>query len=101
MERAVRTFQGQLRVLKFHFERGIKQLLPCSHPLFSWLVVWTSEMLNKFKVKSDGRTVYERLTNHTCKHSIVGFGESVQWQQIQDKNARDKVNGDWRDGIFL
>ena len=101
MERAVRTFQGQLRVLKFHFERRIGKLLPCSHPLFSWLVVWTSEMLNKFKVKSDGRTVYEKLTNHKCKHMIVGFGEHVQWQQIQDKNARDKVNGDWRDGIFL
>ena len=25
----------------------------------------------------------------------------MQWQQIQDKNARDKLNGDWRDGIFL
>ena len=58
-------------------------------------------MLNKFKVKSDGRTVYERFTSHKCKHSIVGFGESVQWQQIQDKNARGKVNGDWRDGVFL
>ena len=58
-------------------------------------------MLNKFKVKSDGRTVYERLTNHKCKHLVVGFGEYVQWQQIQDKNARDKVNGDWRDGVFL
>ena len=68
MERAVRTFQGQLRVLKFHFERGMKKLLPCVHPMFTWLVVWTSEMLNKFKVKSNGRTVYESLTNHKCKH---------------------------------
>ena len=31
----------------------------------------------------------------------IGFGESVQWQMTPNKNARDKVNGDFRDGIFL
>ena len=97
MERAVRSFQGQLRVLKFHFEKGIKRQMPSSCALFSWLVTWTSEVLNKFKVRDDGGTVYERVTKHRCKHLIVGFGESVQWQQMQDRqNARDKLTGDWR-----
>ena len=101
MERAVRSFQGPLRVLKFHSERGIKRQLPSSCALFSWLISWTSEVMNKFKVQSDGRTAYERITKHRCNDVVVGFGESVLWQQAQDKGARDKLEGDWRDGIFL
>ena len=58
-------------------------------------------MLSKFKIGSDGRTPYERITKHRCKHLIVGFGESVLWQQIPVKTARDKLEGDWRDGVFL
>ena len=46
MERAVRSFQGQLRVLKFHFEKGIKRQMPSSCAMFSWLVKWASEVLN-------------------------------------------------------
>ena len=101
MERAVRGFQGQLRVLKFHFEKGMRKQLPYNSAMFTWLVVWTSNVLNKFKVQDDGRTVYENITKHRCNHPVVGFGECVQWQQTQDKNARDKLEGDWREGIFL
>ena len=30
-----------------------------------------------------------------------GFGESVLWQMAPDKNNRDKLNGDFHDGLFL
>ena len=46
MERAVRSCQGQLRVLKFRFEKGIKRQMPSSCAMFSWLVTCTSEVLN-------------------------------------------------------
>jgi hypothetical protein len=57
--------------------------------------------LNKFRVGDDGKTAYERITKHACKHEVFGFGESVLWQMAPDKNNRDKLNGDFRDGIFL
>ena len=50
MERAVRSFQGHLRVLKFHFEKGIKRQMPSSCALFSWLVTWTSEPPKKIVI---------------------------------------------------
>ena len=69
--------------------------------MFSWLVARTAEVMNKYKLRSDGKTSYEKITGHSCKHPVFGFGESVIWQMAPDKNNRDKLNGDFRDGIFL
>ena len=101
MERAIRTYQGQLRTLKIYFEDNVKKQLPSGCAMFSWLIAWTSEIINKFKVQEDGKTAYESITKHKCNHMVIGFGESVQWQMTPNKNVRDKVNGDFRDGIFL
>ena len=101
MERAIRSWQSQMRTLKHYFETMVKRQLPSNCALFSWLVAWTAEVMNKFKVQSNGKTAYEQITKHKCNHWVFGFGESVQWQQTPDKNIRDKFNGDWRDGIFL
>ena len=57
--------------------------------------------MNKFKVQQDGRTAYEAITKHKCSHLVVGFGEHVHWQQTPQKPVPDKLDGDWRDGIFL
>ena len=46
IERAVRSFHGQLWVLKFHFEKGIKRQMPSSCAMLSWLATCTSEVLN-------------------------------------------------------
>ena len=36
VERAVRTWQGQLQTLKSHFEPGIDMKLPREHPILQW-----------------------------------------------------------------
>ena len=41
------------------------------------------------------------MTGHKCKHPVFGFGESIIWQVIPDKNNRNKFDGDFRDGVFL
>ena len=58
-------------------------------------------MINTFEVHGDGKTAYERITRHRCNHKVTGFVESFLWQIVPDKNARDKLNGDFRDGTFL
>ena len=59
------------------------------------------DALNKLRVHDGGKTAYERITRHRCNHTVIGFGESFPWQMSPDKTARDKLNSDFRDGIFL
>ena len=33
--------------------------------MFSWLVVWVAEVMNKFKMQEDGRTAYGAITKTT------------------------------------
>jgi hypothetical protein len=101
MENAVRRFQGHLRVFKHYFESKVKRQLPSDSAMFTWLIPWAAECLNKFKVGADGLTCYERITKHECKHEAFGFGESVMWQMAPDKTDRDKLDNGVRDGIFL
>ena len=46
----------------------------------SWLVSWSSEVLNRFKVQSNGRTSYEMATLHKCRHKVLAFAEKVYFQ---------------------
>ena len=69
--------------------------------MFSWLVTWTAESLSKFKVGSDGLTAYERIAKHKCGREAFGFCESVIWQMTPDKTDRNKLDSNFRDGIFL
>ena len=59
------------------------------------------DVLHKFQMPDDGKTAYGRITRRRCSHTVVGFGESVHGQMTPDKTARDKLNGDFRDGIFV
>ena len=55
----------------------------------------------KFKVGVDGRTAYERITKHRCKHFIVGFGEQVHFKTETIKTKRHKVDTEFAVGIFV
>ena len=101
MENAVKRFQGHIRVLKHYFESKIKRELKADCAMFTWLVVWAAESLNKFKVGSDGLTCYERITKHKCSHETFGFGESIIWQMAPDKTSSNKLDSEFCDGILL
>ena len=69
--------------------------------MFSLLVVWAAEVMNKFKVQEDGRFTYEAITKHKCTHLAVGFGELIRRHMAPAKPNPDKLDGDRCDGIFL
>ena len=69
--------------------------------MFSWLVVWAAEVINQLKVQEDRRTEHEAITTHKCTHLVVGFGDLIHWQMAVAKPNPDKLDGDWRDGIFV
>ena len=72
----------------------MKKMVPNGSPLSTWLVTWSADVSNKFRVEGSGRTAYELTTQHNCKHVVVGFGENVHFQHTQvDKNQYKKDVG--------
>jgi hypothetical protein len=94
VERAVRNWRDQYRTLRHHVEHRMKKTVPNGSPLSTWLVTWSADVINKFRVQGNGRTAYELTTQHKCKHLVVGFGEKVHFQHtLVDKNQYKKDVG--------
>ena len=79
----------------------MKARIEVNSVLFSWLIPYVTETMNKYKVGADGKTAYERITGHRCKHDVVGFGEVVDYILETDKNVRYKADSRVGKGIFL
>ena len=101
VERAVQTWQGQFRTLRHYIESRLNAKIPRDSAILQWLVVWSSDVLTKYKVHANGRTSYEMITGHRCKHQIVSFGERVHFKYAMDKNKRNKSESYWEIGYFL
>ena len=83
IERAVRNWRDQYRTLRHQIERRMKEPLPKNGALSSWLVTWAADVINKYRIQANGRTAFEMMTQHRCKHLSIGFGEKVFFQHTQ------------------
>ena len=101
MERSVRKWQDQLRTVKHYVESRIKRKIPPESALFTWLATFCAEIISKFLVGKNGRTAYEDITGHRCKHFVIGFAETVHFKLETKKANRQKADSDWDTGIFL
>jgi len=57
--------------------------------------------MNKYKVRSDGRNAYERITGHKCRQQVIGFAEHVDFIFETDKANLHKGDSRVKKGIFL
>ena len=48
-----------------------------------------------------GRTAYERIAGHKCKHMVCGFAESIDFILEPDKSNMHKGNSRVMRGTFL
>ena len=101
MENSVKIWQGQIRTIKHFVESKIGGRIEPGGALFSWLIPFCADIVNKFRVGNDGRTAYERITAHKCKVAQVGFGEVVDFKVETDKNNRLKADSEFSVGVFL
>ena len=101
MEDAVKIYGGQLRTMKHFFESKVKKQLKVEHAMCSWLIAWTSEVMNKYKARANGKTSDAMIAKHYCRHQVLGFWERELWQFTPDTNSRDKMNGDVKEGVLL
>ena len=63
MENSVKTFQGQLKVLKHYFTGRVKRHMPDDCALSLWLAPWVTESSNNISIAGDEknarRTIHE------------------------------------------
>ena len=80
VERAIRTWRDKFRTLRHYLEHRLKTKIGRDSAISSWLTSWAAEVLNRFKVQANGRTSYEMMTQHRCRHKVAAFGEKVHFQ---------------------
>ena len=76
-ERAVRSIEEQVRVLKIAFEANTGAELGVSHPGMAWLIEHAADCLNKGLVGADGRTGFERVRMRPYHGDLYEFGSVV------------------------
>ena len=101
MERAVRTWAGQFRTLKSHFEYETKIAIPLHHPLLQWMAWWAAGIYNRFAVRHHGRTAHEYGTGHKTKLPVACFGETVLWRKKRTTAELNKHDVEYSEGVFL
>ena len=101
MESTVRLWQEQPRTIKHDVESRFKQIIEIDSVLFSWLVPYVADTLNKYQIGVSGATAYENLTGHKCRPLVLGFGETVEHICETDKGNQHKADSRVGTGVFL
>ena len=76
-EKGVQEVEGQARTLKIALEGRLKVNLPSELPVMMWLIEHAGDLMNRFRVGSDGRTPRERNTGKADSPTMAEFGESI------------------------
>ena len=100
VERAIRSVEQQVLVLKDALEhRTGKQLTPW-HPLMTWITEYAGHLLNRFEVGHDGKTAYERCKAKRAKTLVIEVGSSGSNGVVEREDPvsceDDVLVGRWR-----
>ena len=101
MEGAVGIWQGQVRTIKHYTESQLGKRIQVDGVIYSWLVAFCADSMNKYKTGPDGRTAYENITNHKCRQIVVGFGEVVDYILEPAKGHMHKADSRVGKGVLL
>jgi hypothetical protein len=89
-----------LRVYKLDLEKRIGEQLDVNSNIFSWLVEYAADMINKRMVGTDGKTAYERLKGKKHHGEFVRFCSRVMYR-VQGKVQGGIMTERWFEGIWL
>ena len=67
----------------------------------TWLVAWSADVINRYKIRSSGRTSYDHIAGHKRVQAIAAFGEKVMLKCTTDKIKRDKMETEWDTGYVI
>ena len=100
-EKAIKSVQGQLRVLRSALEARIRAKVPSDHSVMSWMTEYAAVVLNRYEVSKDGKTAYERNRNKKSRAMGLEFGEAVLWRRRPVGNNLAKLSIAWERGVYL
>jgi hypothetical protein len=81
VERAIKSVEAQVRVMRSALEDRIKGKLEADHPVFPWMAEYGALLINRFEVGKDGMTAYERNKKKKAKTLGLEFGEALLWKR--------------------
>ncbi len=102
-ENIVQRVEGQIRTLRDALETRLQERLQTGHPAIEWLVMHTSDTINRYRVGPDGRTAYQRWKGKSFKRVVPEFDEKVMYLRAGSlkEPGRDKGASRWSEGHFL
>ena len=81
VERAVKSVEGQIRVMKSALQDRLAVIIGIHHPILTWLVEYASFLINRCDIGRDGQTAYERCKKKSVTVRGFEFGESILWKR--------------------
>ena len=101
MEGAIGIWQGQIRTIKHFTEEKLKRRIEVDGITYSCLDQFCADIMNKYKIGPDGRTVYEKITGHKCRQVAIGFAEIIDYILEPFKAHMHKSDTRVMQGVFL
>lgn len=90
-ERAIQTWEGQVRTMKNALETRLKfEILP-EQPTMTWLVEYAAHLLIRCQVGSDGRTAQEQIKGRPSRRPVAEFAEKVWYKPVTEGSKLDIV----------
>ena len=99
-ERAVQHIEGIVRTLKLALKKNISREIPCTHPIITWLVEHSADLINKFGIGRGGRTAYERLKGKAYRGEMMEFGSGVYYR-VPGTPEGGLMAERWLEGVWL
>ena len=78
----------------------MKQRIPDEAPTMVWIVRWAAELMSKYAVGDDGKTIYERIHHEDCVTPLVPFGGAVMYLPLKTVH-RNKGVPATKAGVWL
>ena len=89
-----------MHTIKHDVESRFKKRIEVDSVLFSWLILYITDTMNKYNVGADGRTAYGRITGHKCRHFVLGFVEIVDFILETEKGKQFKADSRVGSGLY-
>ena len=99
-ERAVRSVEEQIRVMKTAYQSSTRRVVDVKSAGFAWLVEHAADTLNKALVGSDGQTPWERVRGRKYGGQVFEFGQVVL-SRIPGKPVGGLMTPRWVKGLWL
>ena len=105
VEQAVCTIKAKTISILATLERDIKQKVPLAHPVVGWAAQYAADCVNRYMLREDGLSAFQKLRGGNARQPVAKFGECVLFPMLkreQEKwGAEVEHAGRWAKGIWL